>query len=257
MADLQRYPAWSGDKVPTVPYISEVNNELWERHSLARKECLDKLGLRITVVSGFRPREQQQALWNCYQGRLQTGVCKCTSCNLAAAPGSSNHEMGLALDLSPGVRSIPKARDIYYKYGLIFPVIPEDWHAEMDRYRKPLPDQPPILTPPQGNADMATISAHSINGITVEAEILFPTIIRLHWNDAGHPIWPYNDWVLLRDLGVPEPPQWVNSITVGEMLGRFCIVMRDTNTHLAWAAYQKDGTSGAPYQWERQLYPAK
>jgi hypothetical protein len=255
MADLITYPPKVGDKTPYVPYLSEVQDELWERNDRARFDVKKEIGIDIRVVSGFRPYADQVVLYNCYQNKLRTGICRCGSCNLAAAPGSSNHELGLALDLSPGPRSIKRAKEIYYNKGLVFPVVPEDWHAQLDPNRQALPGQPPIVTPEV--TPMSLVASHTINGITLEAEIIYPTIIRAHWNDGNNPVWANADWVLLKDLGVPVLPSWVNHLTVEELEGRFVIVARDTNTHLSWAMYQKAGTSGPPVEWERNLFPAK
>ena len=51
-------------------------------------------GVNISVVSGFRTMSEQQYLYACYVN------CNCNSCNLAAHPGTSNHQSGHALDLN-------------------------------------------------------------------------------------------------------------------------------------------------------------
>jgi len=80
----------------------------------------DATGDRYTVTSGFRSRAQQERLYAAYLNG--TG-------NLAAKPGTSNHEKGLAADLSPS-----NARDvsasIAARFGLHFPVRGEAWHIE-------------------------------------------------------------------------------------------------------------------------------
>jgi hypothetical protein len=47
--------------------------------------------------------------------------------NLAAPPGSSNHEGGAAAD----VELTPKQRELAGQFGLGFPVAGEDWHIEL------------------------------------------------------------------------------------------------------------------------------
>src|SRR5450631_3254575 len=59
-----------------------------------------KDGVHLSVVSGFRTMAEQQYLFHCYQ------TCTCNNCNLAAVPGTSNHQSGHAIDFNtdtPGV----------------------------------------------------------------------------------------------------------------------------------------------------------
>ena len=77
-------------------------------------------GGRFSVYSGLRTYAEQAAL---YQRYLNGG-------NLAARPGTSNHESGNAADLAPS-----NARDTHgalaAKFGLHFPVPSEAWHIEL------------------------------------------------------------------------------------------------------------------------------
>ncbi len=74
-------------------------------------------GLRI--VSGFRSRAQQERLYALYlSGRG----------NLAARPGTSKHERGLAIDHAP--HSTPSMRQIARDFRLHYPVRGEPWHVE-------------------------------------------------------------------------------------------------------------------------------
>lgn len=84
----------------------------------ARRE----LGLPIfgNVVSSYRTREQQQRLWNAYQNG--TG-------NLAAKPGTSNHETGHAVDIaSTFLSSHPDLRQWLLQHGWTNDVPGEPWH---------------------------------------------------------------------------------------------------------------------------------
>lgn len=72
----------------------------------------------VHVVSGWRDSRKQAALYAAY---------KAGRGNLAAPPGSSRHERGAAVDFG-GVLSV--WRRLAAKYGLIFPVKGENWHAE-------------------------------------------------------------------------------------------------------------------------------
>ncbi len=51
-------------------------------------------GVRIQIVSGFRTMAEQTYFYNCYLSK------RCNNGNLAARPGYSNHQNGLALDLN-------------------------------------------------------------------------------------------------------------------------------------------------------------
>lgn len=76
-------------------------------------------GGRVTVVSGFRTREEQQALYDAY--RNGTG-------NLAAKPGSSRHEHGFAVDFGG---DLALAAQLARKYGLSNTVAGEPWHFSL------------------------------------------------------------------------------------------------------------------------------
>lgn len=82
-------------------------------------------GVSLRIYSGFRSNEEQAYLYQCYVD------CACNQCNLAAAPGYSNHQSGYALDLNteaPGVYDwlARKGR----AYGFARTVPSEDWHWE-------------------------------------------------------------------------------------------------------------------------------
>lgn len=75
-------------------------------------------GEPIQVNSAFRTRAEQEALYQAWQNG--TG-------NLAAAPGTSNHEFGAAADVNLTARQ----RELAGQFGLGFPVSGEDWHIEL------------------------------------------------------------------------------------------------------------------------------
>lgn len=82
-------------------------------------------GVNIVVISGFRTNAEQQYLYGCYVN------CNCNSCNLAAAPGQSNHQSGHALDLNtsaPGVYNW--LANNAGAYGFKRTVPSEAWHWE-------------------------------------------------------------------------------------------------------------------------------
>lgn len=85
-------------------------------------EARRELGLPIfgNVVSSYRTRAQQQDLWNRYQAG--TG-------NLAARPGTSNHETGHAVDISSSfLSSHPELRSWLFQHGWTNDVPGEPWH---------------------------------------------------------------------------------------------------------------------------------
>lgn len=77
----------------------------------------DALGIRFTIVSGFRTRAQQAALYAAKPG-------------LAAPPGHSMHERGLALDLSPQLGNTSRGNPVAHRYGLTYPMSYEPWHIQ-------------------------------------------------------------------------------------------------------------------------------
>lgn len=79
---------------------------------------LYEAGGRVTIVSGRRSYQEQARLYAKYQAG--TG-------NLAARPGSSKHEQGLAVDFGGDVAL---AERLAPKYGLRQTVPGERWHFE-------------------------------------------------------------------------------------------------------------------------------
>lgn len=84
-----------------------------------------QLGKKIDIRSGFRSHQEQEALYQKYLNG--TG-------NLAAKPGSSNHESGNAADVyvdGVPLNSHPQASQAARQVGIHFPVGGEPWHAEL------------------------------------------------------------------------------------------------------------------------------
>lgn len=105
----RNYPMLSGD-TDFVPALG------WALSKMARKT-----GRSINVASGWRSYSEQAALYAAYLAG--TG-------NLAAPPGSSNHEDGRAADISPGSEVFG---GVAGQYGLGFTVPGESWHIELLR----------------------------------------------------------------------------------------------------------------------------
>ncbi len=84
-----------------------------------------KAGVQLAVVSGFRTMAQQQTLYNCYK------CCCCNSCNLAAVPGTSNHQSGHALDLNTSATGVYSWLNKHgQSFGWKRTVPSEAWHWE-------------------------------------------------------------------------------------------------------------------------------
>jgi hypothetical protein len=89
---------------------------------LAMKAAARKAGVALKIVSGFRTMAKQRELYRLY--KLGKG-------NLAAPPGYSNHQSGLALDLNtsaPGVYSWLSKHASTYGFRRTVPS--EAWHWE-------------------------------------------------------------------------------------------------------------------------------
>jgi secretion/DNA translocation related TadE-like protein len=84
----------------------------------ARLACLFAEVEGLWIVSGYRTRAEQVALYEQKPG-------------LAAPPGESNHELGLAADLGyPAGDAEAAAHRVAAPCGLEFPVPYEPWHVE-------------------------------------------------------------------------------------------------------------------------------
>lgn len=91
-----------------------------ERATLAAVEY----GHAIYVSESFRTREQQEAFWDIYQH----------GGSLAARPGTSPHEKGIALDI-PNARTNKKLIKALRKHNLIDDVKSEIWHVTNHGYK--------------------------------------------------------------------------------------------------------------------------
>jgi hypothetical protein len=77
-------------------------------------------GTNVYIESGFRTYDQQVALVQKHGLYGQGG--------LAAAPGTSNHEVGMAVDFGGDLTWV---HNNAHRYGIHFPVPGEPWHAEL------------------------------------------------------------------------------------------------------------------------------
>ena len=110
---------------------------------LAMQEAASHAGVALRVVSGFRTMAQQEYLYGCYTH------CNCNDCNLAAVPGTSNHQSGHALDLNtsdPGVLAWLNAHGA--GFGFSRTVASEDWHWEWWGHASDYPAPCGVTVPP-------------------------------------------------------------------------------------------------------------
>jgi len=84
-------------------------------------------GVRLSINSAFRTLERQKYFWNCYQTK------RCNNGNLAAHPGTSNHGLGIAIDMNAGSKGTPQYRWLAshaQSFGFVRTVPTETWHWE-------------------------------------------------------------------------------------------------------------------------------
>ncbi len=114
------------DARPVHIVVTRIDDKPVEVHTAtayqAMRDAARRAGIALRIVSGFRTMEHQQALYRAY--RQGHG-------NLAAQPGTSNHQSGHALDLntsSPGVfRWLQRNAQ---RFGFHRTVSTEPWHWE-------------------------------------------------------------------------------------------------------------------------------
>jgi uncharacterized protein YcbK (DUF882 family) len=113
------------DKSEIKKYVSGDTKGLNPELMSKLAELAKGVGGKIDIRSGLRSRQEQEVLYAKYLNG--TG-------NLAAKPGTSNHESGDAADAyinGTALRDDPKAKALAEKLGLTFPVSGESWHVEL------------------------------------------------------------------------------------------------------------------------------
>lgn len=125
-------------------------------------------GVRLSLTSGFRTMAEQKHLYNCYRSR------SCNNGNLAARPGYSNHQSGLAVDVSTSSWLSRNAS----RFGFVRTVSKEAWHYE---YRGKDPGGPCT----RGTSTTATVGSDTApsdgsEGTTAPSEAT-PTAGGLTW----------------------------------------------------------------------------
>ena len=96
-----------------------------------------RLTIPPVIVSGYRTYDEQAELHRLYLAGLG---------NLAAPPGTSQHERGLAADVHTEDIELVALGDAAYAHGLRQPVPGEPWHLELNPDRQPFGDP---MTPQQ------------------------------------------------------------------------------------------------------------
>ncbi len=92
---------------------------------IAMQEAASSSGVAIRIVSGFRTMSEQERLYSCYVN------CNCNNCNLAARPGTSNHQSGHALDLNTSDGGVLNwLNNNGARFGFSRTVPSEAWHWE-------------------------------------------------------------------------------------------------------------------------------
>lgn len=212
MANLAQYPPWTGDGSDELGRLSQINDELWVRFNFARQWVLDATGIRCTVVSGYRSSARQAQLYACYRNRdPRTGRCRgnCTSCNLAAPPGQSNHERGLAIDMAPNYDANSQIRPIFAACGLYFPIAVEHWHVEMMPNRQPLPGPAPAPPPPEDIvSDLSIVTTTAKHEVEIRGDGPGRGAF-IRWVEKGGLVTANSQWAVLFGSGgglLPQPP---------------------------------------------------
>jgi len=89
------------------------------------KNAAAQAGVTLRINSGFRTHAEQQYFYNCYKTK------KCNNGNLAAAPGYSNHQNGIALDINiPNQNTYNWLSRNASRFGFVRTVPSETWHWE-------------------------------------------------------------------------------------------------------------------------------
>ncbi len=95
------------------------------QHFNVMKAAARANGVTLRVNSGFRTQAEQTYFYNCYRTK------RCNGGNLAARPGYSNHQNGIALDINTASGGAYNwLRNNASKYGFIRTVPSETWHWE-------------------------------------------------------------------------------------------------------------------------------
>ena len=122
-AGVNRGPA-GGPAAAQTGSLAGVNPQLATAVSKAMEDYKKLTGKDATITSGVRDREKQQRLYDAYVAGGRKGP-------VVAAPGTSKHETGNAVDIDSKAANEMARLGLYSKYGLARPVAGEPWHTEL------------------------------------------------------------------------------------------------------------------------------
>lgn len=109
------------EKSITGKSLEGVNPSLVNAFMQAASEFRQKTGQIVNVTSALRSREDQERLW----------ANRFNNPNPVAPPGSSNHEKGLAIDVSSSTAAAMEKSGVLSKYGLVRPHSNDPVHIEL------------------------------------------------------------------------------------------------------------------------------
>lgn len=130
---------------------------------LKMQAAADKAGVRLSLTSGFRTMAEQQALYRCYKTK------KCNNGNLAAEPGYSNHQNGLAVDVSTSTWLAKNAK----KYGFARTVPSESWHYEYFGGRDPGGPCTNAIQPADDGDDVGEVAPEKLDWVGIREDSSF------------------------------------------------------------------------------------
>jgi hypothetical protein len=113
-----------GPGVAQTGKLAGVNTDLATAVAKAAEEYKKRTGHDATITSGVRDREKQTQLYNAWVASGKKGP-------VVAAPGTSKHETGNAVDIDSKAANEMASMGILSKYGLTRPVAGEPWHTEL------------------------------------------------------------------------------------------------------------------------------
>lgn len=165
---------------------------------LKMQEAAHNAGIRLTLSSGFRTMAEQEYLYNCYKTR------RCNNGNLAARPGYSNHQNGVALDISTSTWLAKNAS----KFGFVRTVASEPWHYEFHGSDPggPCSKSGDVVTSDEEGGEDDTLSRTDVglpsspdaldwvaptanqtlkNGFTVKAKAKIPSIVKVEFSQGS------------------------------------------------------------------------